>query len=207
MVKIIPGILEQDFSVIQQKVSLVKPYVDMVHLDIMDGDFVPQTTFRDPAQIATLDIRLGVHLMVAHPEFSVKKWATLANVDRVFVHEEAVTNLDEVVKQVRSEGKKVGLSINPETSVIGVKEHIHMVDMIMIMGVEPGQSGQEMLPDTFEKVREAKKYFEKVLVVVDGGVTMANKKRLVASGADELVANSAIFDALDIKAAIEALAA
>lgn len=206
MFYILPSILEKDFETVQKRIDQIKSFAKIVHLDIMDGQFVPQKTFSEPAAYGMLPVQLSVHLMVSHPEFVLRRWLSLSNVEHIFVHEETVANFSEIVQQVHARGKKIGLAFNPETSLPPLVEKIRLSDMIMIMGIEPGASGQQILPDTFEKIREAKKLFPNLPIVADGGVSLQNKKRLLASGADMLVSYSALFGAADIEAAYRALA-
>lgn len=205
MIKVTPAILEEDFSHIEQKVVQVKPFVDMIHLDIMDGEFVPHVTFRDMQKIGTLNINIGVHLMVARPEFTIGKWAALDNVVRIIVHEKAVTNVDEVAKQVHKKNKKFGLAISPDLSLMDIKDHVGLVDVLLIMGVDPGSSGQNILPDTVEKVIESKKMFPQIPVIVDGGVNKITIKKLRAAGVDEVVSCSYLFNSPNIQEAIQSL--
>ena len=154
-----------------------------------------------------LPVKLSIHLMIAHPEFTLQRWLSLENVEHIFVHEETVANFSEIVDQVHARGKKIGLAFNPETSLTPLVEKIGLSDMIMILGVVPGASGQQILPDTFEKISEAKKLFPHLTVVADGGGTLQNKKRLLDSGADILASFSAIFDADDPAAVYKELSA
>lgn len=207
MVQILPSILEKDFASVQKRVEQVQSFASLVHIDIMDGQFVPQKTFSEPAAYGMLPVKLSVHLMIAHPEFSLRRWLSLENVEHIFVHEETVANFSEIVEQVHARGKKIGLAFNPETSLPPLVEKIRLSDMVMIMGIVPGASGQQILPDTFEKVCEAKKLFPNLPIVVDGGVSLQNKKRLVNSGAQMLVSYSALFDSTDPEAAYKELSA
>lgn len=200
--KIIPGILEQDFSEIQKKVALVKPHVDRVHIDILDGTFVPYQSFRDPAKIQTLPIQVELHLMIQRPEFVVRRWGTLPNVDRLIVHLETVSNAQEILNLIHKTHKQAGFALNSESRIAALQDPLLRADMMLVMGVEPGRAGQSILPDSIEKVKEARALFPEKIVSFDGGVRLENVSALRGAGASEIVANSAIFQAPDIAQAI-----
>ncbi|MBU0670852.1 ribulose-phosphate 3-epimerase, partial [Patescibacteria group bacterium] len=187
------------------RVEEVKPYVDTIHLDVMDGEFVPNKTFADAGKIKELDIKVVPHLMVRHPMFELKKW-DIPNVDTIIIHKEATPNIDEVKSMFDSMGKKMGIAINPSTSTYDIKEDLDKFDMILVMGVEPGFSGQAFNFDVLEKIKYLRELKPEIDIAVDGGVDMGNKKAIVNAGANILAVNSAIFKAEDIKEAIERLA-
>lgn len=206
MIKIIPAILENSIEDIKKRVEQVKPYVDLVHLDIMDGQFVPNTTFNDPALLATtkLGIKYSPHLMIKHPEFFIKKW-NLEEVDTIFIHKEVVTNLNEAIRLIRDTGKKVGVAINPHTSSYDIKEYLDLIDELLVMGVEPGFSSQAFNSDVLAKIVYLKKDKPDLLISVDGGINLESKNKIIRSGANILCVNSFIFKSSDIKSAIESL--
>lgn len=206
MIKIIPAILENSIEDIKKRVEQVKPYVDLIHLDIMDGQFVPNTTFNDPALLATkkLGIKYSPHLMIKHPEFFIKKW-NLEEVDTIFIHKEAVTNLNEAIRLIRDTGKKVGVAINPHTSSYDIKEYLDLIDELLVMGVEPGFSSQAFNSDVLAKIVYLKKDKPNLLISVDGGINLESKNKIIRSGANILCVNSFIFKSSDIKSAIESL--
>ncbi|OGY79268.1 MAG: hypothetical protein A3B74_00230 [Candidatus Kerfeldbacteria bacterium RIFCSPHIGHO2_02_FULL_42_14] len=205
MTKIIPGILEKDFSEIQKKVQLVKPHVDRVHIDILDGTFVPYESFCNPAELRTLPITLELHLMIQRPEFVIRKWGALPNVDRLIVHLETVSNAQEILHLIHKTGKQAGFAVNPESRIPTLQNPLRETDMMLIMGVDPGQSGQPMLPDSVEKLKEACKLFPEKVVSFDGGVRIENVRVIREAGASEIVVNSALFHAPDIAEALQYL--
>ncbi|OGY87596.1 MAG: hypothetical protein A2233_05095 [Candidatus Kerfeldbacteria bacterium RIFOXYA2_FULL_38_24] len=197
MTQIVPAILENDFAEIKKKIKIIKPFTDFIQLDVMDGIFVPNKTFADAKLVAQLPISLEVHLMIVNPSLFVKQWA-LPNVKRLIVHYEAMTNVDFEIETIRKTKKEVAIAINPDTSTFSLKPYLDKIDMVLIMGVEPGFSGQDFQKDVLEKIREIKKLKPGLLVEIDGGVSMHNHEVIVDAGADILVAHSAIWKAKDL---------
>lgn len=204
MTQVVPAILEQDLEAIQKKVEIIKEYTNFIQLDVMDNEFVPNETFRDPTQLGDLDIMMELHLMIDKPSLYVGAWA-LPNVTRMIVHQEASTNLPHLVQLIKDTGKEVGVAINPETSTHTLKEVIGDLDLVLVMGVEPGFSGQDFHNDILEKIREVKDMRPDVVVEVDGGVNGDNAGAIVAAGCDILAASSYIWKSKDIASAIKTL--
>lgn len=194
----VPAILEKDFSAIQEKVERIKPFTSFIQLDVMDNVFVPNETVNDPSRIATLDIEMEVHLMIDKPSLHVQQWA-LSNVRRIIVHQEASTNLEHLIELMQRTGKEIAVAINPDTSTHTLKEVIGVLDLVVIMGVTPGFSGQEFHRDTLEKIREVKNMRSDVLIEVDGGVNRETAQSIVDAGADVLAAASALWNAESIE--------
>lgn len=205
MPEVRPAILEDSFEEVKKRVEEVKPYVKKIHLDIMDGEFVPNKTFNDPEKIKELDIKVVPHLMVKHPMFELKKW-DIPNVEEIIIHKEATPNIDEVKAMFDSMGKKMGIAINPSTSTYDIKDDLDKFELILVMGVEPGFSGQAFNSDVLEKIKYLRELKPDIDIAVDGGVDMGNKRALVRAGANILAANSSIFKAENIQEAIERLA-
>lgn len=204
MPEIVPAILEKTFEEVQEKVRQIKPFTDFIQLDVMDGAFVPNTTFNNPDQAAKLDIEMELHLMIDKPILFIQKWA-LPNVRRIIVHYEAVANAEQIIKHVKDAGKEVAIAINPGTSTFELREYLDQLDMVLVMGVEPGFSGQKFHYDVLEKIKELKAERPDLLIEVDGGVNMHTRNAIVEAGADILAAASAIWSAEDIGAALEQL--
>ena len=202
--QVIPAVLEKDFDEIIKKIELIRPYTDIIQLDVMDGAFVPNTTFNDTFKLATLDINMELHLMIEKPAFYISKWA-MANVKRMIVHYEAASNIGHVIDLIERAEKEVGVALNAETPSHVLEDHIDRIDMVLIMGVHPGFSGQDFIRDVLEKIREIKKMRPGVLVAVDGGVNMRTRKSILEAGADILSANSAIWKADDIGQAMKVM--
>jgi len=171
-----------------------------VHIDVMDNQFVPNLTIGPPV-VKSLrnytDKFLDVHMMVVNPEKLVEPFAR-AGADGITFHIEAADNPDEVIDLIRSTGKKVGVSLKPDTPLSTIESYLDKVDLVLIMSVEPGFGGQGYLPDSSEKIKELKSRLnemclERVIIEVDGGVKLNNMKEIVDAGADVLVVGSAVF--------------
>lgn len=204
---VVPAILsktKQDFA---EKVKSVAPFIQTIQIDIMDGRFVPNKTWGTPVKIGRFLKEINfkkdfeVHLMVAQPEKVIKAWVR-AGAKRIIFHFEATKRHKFVIESIHKNKCQVGMAINPETSVEKIKEFLNLVDMILVMGVNPGFSGQKFQPKVLEKIREIKRLNPKVLVGVDGGVNLENVKQIKKAGVDILNAASAIFKSGNIKEAI-----
>lgn len=206
MAEVVPAILENTLQEIKQRVDQVKPHVKEFHLDIMDGEFVPNTTFNDPAALAEtkLGLKYWPHLMISHPELHLKKW-DLDEVEGIIVHKEAVNNIEEAIRLIKDIDKRVGVAINPKTATFDIKENLDDIDLVLIMGVEPGFAAQAFDADVLDKIKYLKEIKPDLPIAVDGGVNGATKDKILAAGADILSANSYIFKSSDIKEAINSL--
>lgn len=204
MLQVIPAILEQSWEEIQKKVELIKPYVQTVQLDVMDGVFVPNTTYNETEKLQSLDIDLELHLMIEKPELTISKWM-LPNASRVIVHFEAADNLRLVIDQIRKAGKEVGVAINPETTTYALKEYLPEIDLVLVMGVNPGFSGQSFQRDVLEKIKELRQLKPELQIAVDGGVDATTRDQIEAAGADMISAASAIWKSEDIGEAVKQL--
>ena len=205
MIKIAPSILSADFSDLKEQIGLIEQGgADLVHLDIMDGHFVPNITFGAPV-IKKLrkvtKIPFDVHLMIKNPENYIKDFVD-AGADIITVHEESTIHLHRVIQQIKSYGVKAAVALNPSTPLESLEYVIDDLDMVLIMTVNPGFGGQSFIPQTKEKIKKLKKMIEEkgleIDIQVDGGIKLDNIKEVVECGANIIVAGSAIFDAEDI---------
>ena len=213
MIKICPSILSADFSRLAQEVQDVEAKgADYIHLDMMDGHFVPNLTFGVPV-IAALrkqcSLPFDAHLMVEDPDAYIDDLAK-AGVQYVTVHQEACPHLDRTLQHIRSAGMKCGVALNPATPVSTLSCVAGQVDMILIMSVNPGFGGQKFIPYSLDKIREARALLDaadnmEAVVEVDGGVNANTAQAVKDAGASFLVAGSAVFGASDRAAAIAAL--
>lgn len=212
-VKIAPSILSADFSKMGEEIiNIERAGADLIHVDVMDGVFVPNITFgmkmvKDIKKITKLP--LDCHLMIVHPEKYVKAFAD-AGADYITVHYEACKdNLSEVLKEIRALGVKAGMVINPDTPAEKVVDLLPLCDMVLVMSVFPGFGGQKFIGEVLDKCRVFRRIIDEkgynCEVEIDGGINKDTAKLAVESGCDILVAGSAVFNAEDRKNAIENL--
>lgn len=214
MTKISPSLLACDFSRIGEEVAdIERAGAEYLHLDVMDGIFVPNMSFSFPiieAIKGKTKMVLDVHLMIAEPGRYIKETAA-AGADIITVHLEACRDAAATLRAIREAGVRAGLSVKPNTPVEAVYPYLELTDMILIMTVEPGYGGQKLIPETIEKVRTLRRELDlrslSVEIEVDGGITPENAGTLVEAGADVLVAGSSVFRAADRAAAVAALRA
>ena len=212
MIKISPSILSADFSRLGEDVQAVdRAGADYIHIDVMDGHFVPNITI-GPLVVDALrkvtDKPLDVHLMIENPDLYIPGFAK-AGADIITVHQEAVPHLHRTVQLIKSLGKKAGVSLNPATPVETLDVILDELDLVLIMSVNPGFGGQSFIPSALDKIRALRQRItERGLsteLEVDGGVKIDNIREVVAAGADVLVAGSAVFNTEDYAATITAL--
>ncbi|MEE8319148.1 MAG: ribulose-phosphate 3-epimerase [bacterium] len=195
-----PSILSADFSRLGEEIAAVeKAGADIIHLDVMDGKFVPNITI-GPGVVSAVkectSLPLDVHLMIEDPDRHVDSFIK-AGADMVSVHIEAAVHLHRTVCKIREGGAKSGVAVNPATDINGLRYIIDDIDFILIMSVNPGFGGQAFIPSSLEKLRNLSEMLSRVgaevMVQVDGGIGPENAGEVVAAGAQILVAGSAIF--------------
>ena len=208
MAEIIPAILAKSLEEFSDKIKKVENLVEMVQIDVADGKFVPNETFNDVEQIKGIatNLEYEVHLMVSNVEESVDEWLKLKPV-RIIFHIEAVENgsVDNIIQTIKDSGTEVGLAINPDTRLSEIESYLNKIHMILVMGVNPGFSGQEFQESVIERVKEIKNRKTSVKISVDGGVSVDNARELALAGVDVLSMSSAIFESGDVKGTIKAL--
>jgi len=199
-VKISPSILSADFSMLGKEIQdLEHAGADMIHIDVMDGHFVPNITI-GPEVIKKLrkytSLPFDVHLMISPVHDFIKDFAE-AGSDIITIHPEATDNLQSSIKKIKSFNKKIGISLNPETSIDKVLPVLNSIDLVLVMSVHPGFGGQKFIEKTLEKVKQLRKEIDKnkfqVQIEIDGGINFENSKIAKSAGVDILVSGTTIF--------------
>lgn len=210
MIKLAPSILSADFSNLIEDVKKVeKAGCEYLHIDVMDGHFVPNITL-GPVVIKSLrkqsNMFFDAHLMITNPDNYIKEFAD-AGCDMIVVHQEACPHLHRTIQNIKSHGIKAGVALNPATPIETIKHIIKEVDMVLVMTVNPGFGGQSFIDEMIYKIKELKTLIDKnnlnVDIQVDGGIKPENVDKVVKAGANVIVAGSAIFESKNIEETVK----
>lgn len=206
-IKIAPSILSAKREKLNEEVKEIEPYADEIHVDIMDGKFVPPTTFK-PEEIKAVHSKLpkDVHLMVKYPlkDGFVDSYAD-AGASIIKVHVECDEDIDMLLDEIRKRNIKPGITINPPTPLEKLLPYLDKVDLVLVMSVNPGYAGQKFIPDVLPKIKELRKLKPEIDIQIDGGIDKDTIKQAHNAGANVFVAGSAIFGKDNRKKAIEDL--
>ena len=213
-IQISPSILSADFSQLGNEIKrLEEGGADLIHVDVMDGHFVPNLTIGPPVIKAlkkNCSIKFDVHLMISPVHKYIDAYAD-AGADIITFHPEATNDLSASIKKIKDLGKKVGVSLNPETSVSVIKDYLDQIDLVLIMSVNPGFGGQKFMPEVLDKIKELKNIQKEKNtdfdIEIDGGINFENSKMAIEAGANILVSGTTIFKSNngDIKKNIDLL--
>jgi len=214
MRKIAPSILSADFSKLGEEILAVEAAgADWIHIDVMDGHFVPNITI-GPGPVKSLrkitTLPFDVHLMIENPERYIDSFAD-AGSDVITVHVETARHLHRAISQIKETGVKAGVSLNPATPLVQVEPILSDVDVLLVMTVNPGFGGQKFIEQSLQKIRKAREMVNSiapnVAIEVDGGVTLDNIKSIIEAGADILVAGASVFGSANYRETIGAMKA
>ena len=214
MAKLSPSILSADFANLERDVKIITDAgADWIHVDVMDGHFVPNISIGVPVVTSlrkATDGFLDVHLMITDPDKYVPAFIK-AGADLVNFHVEVECDIETVLKEIKAAGKKTGLTIKPNTPPEAVFPYLPLLDMVLVMSVEPGFGGQSFMPNSIPKIKVLKEKITELglncEIEIDGGINLKNAPEVIEAGCDILVAGSSVFNAPDVPAAVKAFKA
>jgi len=206
MAQIIPAIIANNFEELERKLSQVEGLVSWAQIDVMDGVFTPPKTFNNPSKLSKLDtkVNLEAHLMIDRPENAIKEWID-SPVKRILIHYESTREMGALIKQIKKDGKEVGIALKIKTELAMLDLFIANIDVVQFMGIdEIGYYGHSFNPIVLEKIKALHERYPNVTIEIDGGVNLDNAPQIIKAGAHNLVAGSAIFKSEDVEKTIKA---
>jgi len=207
MHQVIPSILAKTQKELEEMIRTYEPHVDTVHLDIMDGKFVPNVTIEGYKELDAIrtDLKFDIHLMIDDPYAQMFNWYPVGGTNHFCVHAEARNGLEDLIGQVKLNDKKVCLVLNPQTRLEDVFDLINTVDMVQIMTVEPGSYGGKFLDEVVYKISDFRQRFPEMTIAVDGGMNPDTAKTVLRAGASVLIVGNYIRNSKNVKEAIDAM--
>ncbi len=204
-IKIAPSILSADFGKLNEEIASIEAYSDMLHVDVMDGHFVPNITIGAPVvKCIKTKLPIDCHLMIEHPERFIEDFVK-AGAKSITVHQETCPHLHRTIQQIKSFGIQAAVSLNPATPIEMIADIIDDLDMVLVMSVNPGFGGQKFIENALGKIAALREISPTINIQVDGGINETTAQMCIDAGANILVAGSFIFGAKDRKKAIEQL--
>ncbi len=205
-IEVIPSINVSTFEEVQERIKKVEPHVSWCHLDVTDGVFSKHVTWHDPRDLPQLvtKLKIEVHLMVAEPEKIIDQWL-IEPIKRVIVHLEAMKDPELVIRKCRDAEREIGFAINPETFWGKLQPWFEKVDLMQVLAVSPGPSGQKMGEEAIDKIRHLRSACPHCIIEADGGVNFETAPRIREAGANVLVAGNVIFNSSEIGSAVNTL--
>lgn len=194
MTEIIPSINVDNFVELEQKIRLVEPYVRRAHIDVSDGVFTKHISWHDPKELVgfTTSLQLEIHLMIDRPEKEIDQWV-IDPAQCIIFHQEATASHQLIIDKIHHANKESGIAIKPDTPWLKLFPYLDTVDMLQLLAVNPGPSGQEFREDVFHKLEHIHSLRPQAIIEIDGGVNIGVARRCARAGASRLVAGSAIF--------------
>jgi len=205
--RIIPAILVKDFAEFTKNVKLAEEDFSLLQIDVMDGQFVNNQTYFKAAEVESLPTKAQyeLHLMVNDPLPIIKSVDQSKKISRIIFHLEPVADVAAVIKEIKKGGQVAGLALNPETPVSRLEPYLSMIDLVLLMTVNPGWAGQGLIETSYDKIRALRAMSQEMEIEVDGGVNPQNIKDLISAGVNSLAMGSVLFRAADFKATIQQL--
>ncbi len=207
MHSVIPAILPKTKEELEAGIRKLEPFVDRVHIDIIDGKFAPNTTIKGYEELNSIrtPLKFDIHLMIDDPYSQMFNWYTVGGIERFIIHAEARNGLKDLIEQVKLNNKEFCLAVNPKTYLDDVWEFAEMIDMLQIMTVEPGFQGHKFMPEVLYKISTFRERAFDMPIAVDGGINPETAKEALTAGATDLVCGSYIMQAPDVNKAINEL--